>query len=177
MKKNMIFISIALLFILLDCSSVRVMVNYDETVTFSDYSTFRFVNPRQQQANRPGAVSNPFITGEVIREIRPVMESKGFIEADSEEAADLLVVFYTQVKNRSDYIPPTYTVGPWGRVRRTSLGHVVQYKEGTLVIDIVDRLKKEMVWQGIGQGVLNRNNPAENLVECIQEILEPFPPK
>jgi hypothetical protein len=153
------------------------MVNYDDTITFSDYSTFRFVNPRQQQTNRPGAITNPLITGDVMREIRPIMESKGFTEAPSEEVADLLVVFYTLVQNRSDYVPPTYIVGSWGRVRRTSPGHAVQYKEGTLVIDIVDRLKKEMVWQGIGSGVLNRNNPAENLVECVQEILETFPPQ
>lgn len=177
MKKKFIFVGIVLVFMLLSCSSVRVMVYYDETISFSDYDTFRFVSPRRQQSNRPGAVTNPLVTTEVMREIRPIMESKGFIEATSEETADLLVVFYASIQNRSDYIPPTYTVGRWGRVRRTSPGHVVQYKEGTLIIDIVDRQKREMVWQGIGRGVLNRNNPGENLVECVEEILEEFPPQ
>lgn len=177
MKKKLIFVGIALVLMLSSCSSVRVMVNYDDSVSFSDYNTFRFVSPRRQQSNRPGTVANPLITAEVMREIRPIMESKGFTEASSEETADLLVVFYASIQNRSDYIPPTYSVGRWGRVRRTSPGHIVQYKEGTLVIDIVDRQKKEMVWQGIGKGVLNRNNPGENLVECVQEILEEFPPQ
>ena len=177
MKKKLIFISIVLIFILASCSSVRVMVNYDDTITFSDYRTFRFVSPRRQQANRTGVVTNPLVTGEVMREIKPIMESKGLTEAVSENAADLLIVFYASIQNRSDYVPATYTVGRWGRVRRTSPGHVVQYKEGTLVIDIVDRQKREMVWQGIGRGVLNRNNPAENIVESVQEILETFPPQ
>ncbi len=177
MMKKICFVCIVLVFILSGCSSVRVMVNYDETISFSDYDTFRFVSPRRQQSDRPGAVTHPLITGEVMREIRPIFESKGFREAASEETADLLVVFYAMIQNRSDYVPPTYTVGRWGRVRRASPGHVVQYKEGTLVIDIVDRQKKEMVWQGIGRGVLNRNNPGENLVECVQEILEEFPPQ
>ncbi len=176
MKRKLIFISMILI-IISNCSSVRVMVNYDDTISFSDYETFRFVSPRRQQSNRPGTVSNPLVTAEVMREIRPIMESKGLTEASSEETADLLVVFYASIQNRSDYVPPTYTVGRWGRVRRTSPGHVVQYKEGTLVIDIVDRQKREMVWQGIGRGVLNRNNPGENLVECLEEILEEFPPQ
>ncbi|MBN2031035.1 DUF4136 domain-containing protein [bacterium] len=177
MVKKFCFVGIVLVLILLSCSSVRVMVNYDETVSFSNYRTFRFVSPRRQQNDRPGAVTNPLITGDVMREIRPIMESKGFSEATSEETADLLVVFYAMIQNRSDYVPPTYTVGRWGRVRRTSPGHTIQYREGTLVIDIVDRQKREMIWQGIGRGVLDRNDPAENLVESVQEILESFPPQ
>jgi hypothetical protein len=46
-----------------------------------------------------------------------------------------------------------------------------------LVIDIVDQKKKELVWQGIGTGVLDRANPAGNLVESVQKILEKFPPE
>ncbi|HEX9934354.1 MAG TPA: DUF4136 domain-containing protein, partial [bacterium] len=56
-------------------------------------------------------------------------------------------------------------------------GHAVRYKEGTLVIDIVDQTKKDMVWQGIGKDVLDHNDPSAGLVEAVDEILKPFPPK
>ena len=87
-----------------------------------------------------------------------------------------MVVFYAQVKNRADWVPPTYHVGRWGRAHRISPGHSVRYKEGTLVIDIVDSKSKELVWRGTGTDVLNRSAPAKDLVAAVEKILEEFPP-
>lgn len=42
---------------------------------------------------------------------------------------------------------------------------------------MVDNKKKELVWQGVGTGVLDRSNPAGNLVESVGKILEKFPPE
>jgi hypothetical protein len=177
MVKRVLLVGMFIIFLLSFCSSVRVMVDYDETVNFDDYSTYCFVRPKRQQTNRPGSVRSPFITKEIMNEIKPIMESKGFSEAETKEQADLIVVFYASIQRRSDYVPPAYRVGRWGRVWRARPGHVVRYKEGTLVIDIVDQNRKELVWQGIGKGVLDRDNPAENLVEAVEKVLEKFPPQ
>ncbi|MFH1941838.1 MAG: DUF4136 domain-containing protein [bacterium] len=179
MKKNTIIILLIGSVILgfMGCASVRVNVNYDESVVFSDYRTFAFVRPRQQQMARRNAVRDPLITEEMMEEIRPIMESKGFVEAGSQEEADLLVVFYAAVHNQREFVPPTYRVGRWGRVWSARPGHFVNYKEGTLVIDMVDQTKKELVWQGVGSGVLDRVQPARNLVEAVAKILEKFPPE
>ena len=176
MKQRFIFLSVLILMIIMTCASVKVAVNYDEEVVFADYKSFYFVRPTRQQQGRR-AMRNPLITKEVMNEIRPILETKGFAEAPTKEDADLLVVFYAAVQNRREFVSPTYRVGRWGRVWRTSPGHVVHYKEGTLVIDIVDQKKKELVWQGVGTGVLDRANPASNLVESVQKILEKFPPE
>ena len=177
MKKTLILLGISGLIMVIGCASVSVSVNYDEAVDFSEYQSFHFIkqNPKQQQ--RRGVVRNPLFTKDVMNEIRPILESKGFSEAPSRDRADMLVVFYAAVQNRRDFVAPTYRVGRWGRVWRTSPGHVVRYKEGTLVIDIVDQKKKELVWQGVGKGVLDRSNPGSNLVEAVNEILEKFPPE
>jgi hypothetical protein len=112
-----------------------------------------------------------------MQEIKPVLESKGLTEASSRDGADLLIVFYAAVQNRRDWMPPTYRVGRFGRVWRTSPGHFHRYKEGTLVIDMVDNRKKELVWQGVGQGVLDRANPAQDLVSAASKILQEYPPE
>ncbi len=158
------------------CASMKVAVNYDQETSFSDYDTFYFAPPGQGQQGRD-AMRNPLFNKTVLREIKPIMESKGFAEALARNETDLLVVFYTSVKNRQDYVPPSYRVGRWGGVHRVSPGHVVRYKVGTLVIDIVDFKKKELVWQGIGRGVLDRDNPGKNLVEAVEKILAEFPPQ
>lgn len=176
MKKTIILLGGIVLLMVMGCASVSVTVNYDEAAVFSNYQTFSFVRPKAQQQGR-AMVRNPLFTKDVMNEIRPLMEAKGFSEAKSREAADMLVVFYAAVHNRRDFVPPTYRVGRWGRGWRTSPGHVVRYKEGTLIIDIVDQKKKELVWQGVGKGVLDRSNPASNLLEAVQKILEKFPPE
>jgi len=163
-------------FLISSCATMRVAVNYDKDINFSEYKTFRFVFPKQVSRGR-GKNVNPFFTKDMMNEIRPIMIDKGYEEAGKEEEADLLLHFYTHVQNQRDWVPATYRVGRWGRVHRTSPGHVVHYKEGTLGIDIVDQEKKALVWQGIGKGVLDRTNPQKSFVEAVEEVLAQFPPK
>lgn len=171
------FLNTALLlvsiFMLNGCSSMRVTTKYDTSVNFKDYRTFRFVRPSRRD---PRSVHNPLFNKDVMSQIRPLMEARGYSEAESMESADLLVHFYAYVLNRRDYMPPTYHFGRWGRVRHVRPGHVVHYKTGTLVIDIVDAEAKEIVWQGVGKGILNKYDPSTDLVKAVQEVLEDFPP-
>ncbi len=172
---RLLSIILVALIIMSSCATMRVSVNYDKAINFSDYETYRFIFPKHQQENRKA--NNPLFTKNIMNEIRPLMEAKGFTEAASQKEADLLVHFYTFVKNRRDWVPGTYHVGRWGRVWRARPGHVRQYKEGTLGIDIVDREARALVWQGVGTGILDRSNPGENLVEAVEEVLAKFPPK
>lgn len=177
MKTKVFLIGLILTGILLtSCATMRVAVNYDREVNFSEYKTFKFVFPRRESRER-GKNPDPFFTRDIMNEIRPVMVDKGYTEAGKEEEADLLLHFYTYVENQRDYVPATYHVGRWGRVHRTSPGHVVHYKEGTLGIDIVDQKKKSLIWQGIGKGVLDRANPQKSFVNAVEEVLSQFPPQ
>jgi hypothetical protein len=159
------------------CATTRVSINYDKTTDFSVYKTFFLVPPKPASEQKPGAFHDPFLKKELLNEIRPILEKKGYREAPSRDGADFLVVFYTQVQNQKDVVPPTYRVGPWGRTWVARPGHIVRYKEGALAIDIVDRKLKDVIWQGIGKDVLDRDDPSATLVAAVDEILKPFPPK
>lgn len=155
------------------CSSMRVSQQYDEKTDFRAYRTFFF---KPSKADLPGPGRNPLFTKEVLAEVRTVLERKGLTEASGPEEADLLVHFYAMVRNQRDFAPPVYRVGRRGRVWQARPGHPVNYKEGTLVIDMVDRAGDELVWQGVGKGVLDRRDPSSHLVDAVKEVLEPFPP-
>lgn len=170
MKSTALFVLILLL-LLSGCSTVRVTVNYDDHVNFSDYKTFAFAEPRQ---NKKTGYQH-FVTKSILLKIEPLLEEKG-LKKTTDRNADLMVHFYTLVKNQRQYISPSYRVDRWGRVWHQRPGHVRRYKEGTLVIDMVDRRQKELVWQGVGSGVLNPRNPQEHFLEAVQEILKDFPP-
>lgn len=175
MKKYFLF-GIMIIPVLIRCSSMKIMANYDREVDFSQYQTFQFVGDKDSPGRGGKGIHNPLFTKDVMYQIRPVMEAKGFTEVENRDEADILIHFNAFVKNRREYVPPTYRIGRWRRVWRARPGHVVDYKEGTLIIDIVDRARKEMVWQGVGQGVLDRDNPARNLAEAASDILAHFPP-
>ena len=174
MKRILLIPMLMIAFLVMNgCSSMNVMVKYDDAVNFEKYKTFKFVKSKRKGQK---TVKDPFFTKEAMQEISPLMEEKGFQEAESMEDADLLIHFYAYIQKGANYVPPTYHLGRWGRVRHVRPGHVVHYKTGTLVIDMVDAKKKEVVWQGLGKGVLDRFDPSTDLVKAVDEVLKEFPP-
>jgi len=179
MRKSIIFsgFSALIFFIFSGCATLRVTVNYDREARFSAYKNFKVVTPKPARSgSKKRQIRNPLFTKDIIRAIVPALTEKGFKEVKDKSSADFLVIFYASVKNRTDWVPPTYHVGRWGRVYNVTPGRPVRFKEGTLVIDIVDRKTKELVWQGIGSDVLDPSGPHENLINAVQEILKKFPP-
>jgi hypothetical protein len=175
-RKFYFLVSVILILFLFHCSSMRIAIDYDKDVSFEKYKTFSLIKPKYKP-QRTGISQNPLFTKEVLHEIQTVLESKGFEKAESRESSDFLVHFYAMIQHRRDIVPPAYHVGRWGRVWRTRPGHVVHYKEGTLIIDIVDRTEKDLIWQGVGKGILDPHNPAANLIEAVKEVLKSFPPQ
>jgi hypothetical protein len=50
------------------------------------------------------------------------------------------------------------------------------YKEGTLVIDLIDRKTEHLVWRGVGTGAVRDMKPGDDLSGAVGQILEEFPP-
>jgi len=173
LNKRSVIVILFLLVLLAACSSMKVAVNYDRQADFKAYRTFCMIPPR---ADRPGPAGRPLFNREVLNEIKTILEKKGLTEVSDRESADLAVHFYAMVQNRRDFVPPAYRVGRWGRVWAVRPGRVVRYKEGTLIIDMEDRAKKELVWEGEGKDILDRTDPSKNLIEAVGKVLESFPP-
>ncbi|MFO7889052.1 MAG: DUF4136 domain-containing protein [bacterium] len=177
MKKILLSLVFLLMIIFISCSTVRVSVNYDKSVNFNSFKTYSLVKTPPSKERRKGSIRNPLLKKDILNQIKSIFSEKGYTEARTKEKADFLVIFYTNIQNRKNWVPPTYRTGRWGRVWRTRPGQVVRYKEGTLVIDIVDNQQKELAWQGVGKDVLDRANPEKNFVNSAREILKDFPPE
>ncbi|MFZ5519382.1 MAG: DUF4136 domain-containing protein [Candidatus Zhuqueibacterota bacterium] len=177
--KRYAFLALILFAFLAGCSSVKVVVDYDDQFNFSQYKTFHFVPPKDvqdKQMAKPAVIRDPLFVKQTGREISAVLTQKGFREAAEAEQADFLIAFYATAKNKAQITPPTYHIGRFGR-RWVTPGHVYHYKQGTLIIDIVDRGKHELVWRGVGTGVLDRSDPGKNLLAAVEKVMEKFPPK
>ncbi len=178
MKKHLL-IALLLPALLMSCSTMKVVVDYDDQVNFRSYKTFHFVTPKKMKAKQKGTpevIKDPIFMKQARNEIGTVLSEKGFQRAETQKQADFVIAFYATAKHKAQITPPTYHIGRFGR-RWVRPGHVHHYKQGTLIVDIVDREKHELVWRGVGSGVLDRNDPRKNLLEAVQKVLAKFPPE
>ncbi|MGB5820902.1 MAG: DUF4136 domain-containing protein, partial [Saonia sp.] len=70
--------------------------------------------------------------------------------------------------------------GPWGWGWGGGGSQVSTRTEGSLYIDLIDTRKRELVWQGKGEGTLNSTSNIEKKEKRIRafvsEILQAYPP-
>jgi len=181
MKAKILSLVVLFGLIAMGCSSMKVVVDYDDQIDFSKYRTFNFVSPKKvakaakNKAKNHAVIKDPLLIKKAAREISAVLTDAGFQKTESPKQADFLVAFYATARNKAQISPPTYHIGRYGR-RWVRPGHVYHYKQGTLIIDIVDRQKKELVWRGVGSGVLDKSDPKKNLLEAVEKVLAEFPP-
>ncbi len=147
----------------------KVNVEFDESADFTHYKTFHIIDG---QLNAKAAALNSDLTKRNIEnEIRKRLTEKGLTEVQSNP--DLNVRFSLGSARRNEV--ETYPAGWRGlgtrRVR-------VPITQGTLVINLRDTARKELVWRAIA--VEEKNDPmgiSKHLDDMVKKAIEKYPPK
>lgn len=181
--KNLInfclFISIGIT--LASCgSSLKVSTDYDKQAEFSSYKTFSFYvfsdkGPGISELNR----------NRIVNAVKAEMIKKGFTENDN--SPDVLVNVTTILKEKKQVSASTnyYGYGGYYRPYYWSPGYtgsttynVQEYKDGSLIIDVVDAATKKLVWQGTGNKQIDAplKNPDTEIPDAVKKIMAGFPP-
>lgn len=178
MKIAKLFLPLFLV-MLIGCSSVRVQTDYNTKVDFNSYKTFAFYKTGIDKA----PISD-LDKKRIMRAIEAELLLKGMTKSST---PDVLVSLFTKSRERINVNNNNARWGsgfgyggwnPWMWRGGTQL-NVNQYTEGTLFVDIIDANKKELIWQGIGSGVLKSKNveqKEERIKEFVEEILSKYPP-
>lgn len=177
MKTLKNFSAFILVIVLTSCSSVRVNQDYDKNVDFSQYKTYAY-----HKAGVDKVEISDLDKKRILRSIDEVLAAKGFTKS---ETPDLLINFFTKEREQVDVNQFNMGWGygwGWGWNPWMMWGNnttINRYTEGTLTIDIIDAKKKELVWQGIGEGVLTKDvdKKDEKIKEFVSKILEQYPPQ
>lgn len=174
--KTLKLLSVALLFVLASCSSVRVNADYDKNANFGQYKTYAF-----HKSGIDKAEISDLDKKRILRSIDAQMSAKGFSKSDS---PDLLVNIFTKERERVDvnqyYSGWGYGWGyGWNPYFWGGRPYVTTSTEGTLYIDLIDAKNKELIWQGVGTGYLTHcvEKKDERANEFVSKILEQFPPQ
>jgi hypothetical protein len=175
---QLLLLAIALLAACASGPTIRTETN--PSVDLSSYRSFAFFSPLA--TDKAGYEST--LTTRLKSATRRSLEAKGYTY--SEKDPDLLVNFYANVEARQEI--RTYNTAPvgygyygyryglyggWGTEVQT-----VNYKEGTLTIDLVDAQKKLLAWQGQAEGRVSRKvskDPGPRIDEVVGEIIAGMP--
>jgi hypothetical protein len=186
MKYLLLFASLSL-FLFAGCSSLDVSTDYDPAQDFSTYKTYAWF---QGELPADDALSaNPLIQKRVANSVDKNLQAKGYKLAEGGDP-DFVVIIHAGLKERmqvtnTGYGGYGYGGYGWGRYGAGWGGyndtHVSYYDEATLVVDIADFQKKELVWRGMGTGVVStKERTAEESQqvadEVIMKIMMDFPP-
>ncbi len=167
---------VAALALLAGCSGISTEADWDSGYDFSGVSTYAWLE-KAPEGRLDGVAEARFY--EVADE---VLASKGFHRVASGEA-DFLATYHTGLQSRQQYDSYGYGAGSWwggywnGRLTATT---VRTYTEATLLIDIVDRARNQLVWRGSASRTLEDfaepAERAETLRKAVERMLADFPP-
>ena len=160
------------------CASVDTDYDYDESADFVALKTWAWIESPKAEAG--GQYQLDGLNETRIRNaLSSQLASLGMKQVPAAEA-HVLVNYLTQVEKKIDvdtfysdfgYYPYSRYRGPaWG-VGVHADTRVREYKEGTLIVDIVDAGSKSLVWRGTGTGVLKKNQTPSERTERIQQVV------
>jgi len=159
------FLTLALLPLLAGCSSLRFAKDWDREVDFEFYRTYEFARSPEQDRTGPETSNTTFLDKRIKRAIADRLEKKELRAAPQGERGDLVVVYRMNLRDVVD----VYGYG-YGSTQST-------WKEGTLVIDFVDRRTDAVVWRGWAEGMRAEvGHSEEQIFAVVGKILSGFPP-
>lgn len=150
----------------------------------TQYQTFGFM--QELATDRAGYTS--LVTQHLKAAVSAEMIARGF--RYSEDAPALLINFNSNVEQRADIRTTTSSSLPYHGYYHYRLGYyspfpyyqkeveTVRYQYGTVNIDVVDAARKQLLWEGIAEGVLKEQDiqqPRESMARVVNQIFSQFP--
>lgn len=163
-------------------SGPSVRTSYDQGVDFTRFRTFGFFQPLG--TDRAGYRS--FVSQQLMSATQRELQARGLQRADSDP--DLLVNFNANLDQRLrvTWTPASTSIGgfyghrgrfysTWPMYQQTQIH---QYTQGTLVVDVVDAARRQLVWEGLAVGRVTERteqNLRPVLDQVVAEMFEQFP--
>jgi hypothetical protein len=180
MKKT-VAIAIALMLAPALVFAQKVSYDYEKTANFAGFKTYALKDGTK--------VGQPLIDDRIVNAIETELAAKGLTKADANP--DVYVVYHVAFDKQKDI--STYSSGygggygaygwGWGGgwAGGTTTTQVRDILVGTMVIDMADAKKNQLVWRGMGVKEVNTQAKPEkrdkSINEAVKKILKNYPPK
>ena len=165
-------ISVVLLstIVLTGCSTITVSYDYDIHADFASMKTYNWFGlPKKVE-------DNGFAAKRIKESVNKELAAKGFRQVfDNPDFFIGLSIVKQARREIVDWCYPYPSYGGYGG------GHIIDvYEEGTLILDFVNAVTKELLWRGSATSVieydLTPKQREERINEAVAKVLENFPP-
>lgn len=173
---------------LVGCSGgMDISSDWDPEADFSNLKTYQFAD-RVSTADDDPRIFNDITVQRVRTALNYALQARGYELVTSGEP-DFKVGWHGSIDKKmnmetvhNDYnYNTTGWVSPHDPRAPQSKTYVNEWEEGTLIIDIIDPKKNELMWRGTGTALVDENVSAEkdqsNLNDAVVKILKAFPPQ
>ncbi len=191
--KNLLNLFLVLIIFLSGCAvtaPVDVSTDFDRNVNFTQYRTFKWFQDKPEAGRDSAYKYNTFLDQRIRRAVEAQLTQKGMTKVEGN--ADILVAYDVKVITRQQ-ARPDYAAGPglgygygywygyrynYGYNRFGTRPMVIeQYKDGTIIIDLVDPKENQLLWRGWGQMEVDQANISEEeVMKIVTNILAKYPP-
>jgi hypothetical protein len=169
--------------LLLSCGpSLKVTTDHDSSVNLHQYHTFSLY----KLEGKNDAISE-LNANRINAAVKSEMVKKGFTENTT--SPELLVNTIAILKDRQSVSSNTDFYGYGGAYRPYAWGggmggvsasttyNVENYKDGSLIIDIVEAASKKLIWQGTGNSEIDKplKDPDTQIPAAVTKIMASFP--
>ena len=175
MKSLLAVATIALLIPVLALAQ-KTSFDFDKTVDFSKFTTYTLKDGTK--------VGDSLIDNRIAAAIEAELAAKGLRRNDA--SPSIAVVYHVAFDKQKDITSySTGGYGPyayrWGGGWGTTNVRVNEILVGTLVVDIADAAKQEVVWRGMGVKEVDTQAKAEKrdktISQAVAKIFKNYPPK
>ena len=184
-RTSLIAVVIASVLTVAGCTS-SIQSDYDHQADFTTYSTFAWFD-KPETGKTPTAGANQIVDGRIRRAIAENLIAKGFSQT-SPAKADVFITYYTSLSSQIRMYSTGWGYGGYGGYGRYwgygyghwpgwGYGGNYTYYEGTIIIDIIDGGKRQLVWRGVVTKALNKKSSSEEKIDkSITRVMLDFPP-
>ena len=173
MKIRRFLIPTGLLLLALVTAAVAQQVNtdYDKHLDFSQFHTYSWGRIMTE---------NPLWQQRIRDAVDKQLEAKGWQRVET--GGDVVVTAVGAAKNQQQYQTFYNGFGPgwrWGGFGDQATTSVVNYRVGTLVVDMYNAQNKDLIWRGTSQETVS-DKPEKNeqkLNKAVGKMFDRFPPK
>ncbi len=173
--KNYFLLALAVLLTAGCSNQITVKSDYDKDVDLSLYKTYAWLPNKEIESKTNPLVYNELTDKRIKQAVETQLQSKGIQLATN---PNLRVHYHIIIDNKSAVRPDAYGYNYSTYWMRNQVD-VFRYREGTLIIDLMDSKNKNLIWRGWGVSVLNDSDVSlteEEISDIVIKILHEFPP-
>lgn len=161
------------------CATPKIGYDFDRSINFSGYHTYAWISG-PQEATGDRRLDNALLDARIRTAIDEQLHSKGYTTT-ADRSAEFFVAYHVGMKDMMKGASTQNYIGDRAHGTYTTLSDIQPYKEGTLLIDIVDAASKQLVWQASAlaeadQGLTPKERE-ERITGTVRAMLSHFPPQ